>query len=181
MNSSAWYDRLRERYRPEKVRVLLVGESPPDPRNGARRFFYDDTLSRYDNLYRSVALAAYGLTNEALQAIPKADVLRRLQSDGFWLIDAVDFPINGVTGPAKIKASKEGADGLGRRCAEADPSLDAFICASPVHAAVSKDLSRGGITVLNKVPVPFPIGNTRAEFVRLWHQYIPPLETPIAR
>jgi hypothetical protein len=26
-----WYDELRERYRPRRLRILLIGESPPDP------------------------------------------------------------------------------------------------------------------------------------------------------
>jgi hypothetical protein len=31
---SQWYEELRKKYRPEKIRILLIGESPPDPGDG---------------------------------------------------------------------------------------------------------------------------------------------------
>jgi hypothetical protein len=37
---TAWYEQLRQQYRPDRLEVLLVGESPPDPGTGPRRFFY---------------------------------------------------------------------------------------------------------------------------------------------
>lgn len=58
-----WYEELRERYRPERICVLLVAESPPDPGDGKRRFFYSPEL-RADNLYRGVAQALYGERDE---------------------------------------------------------------------------------------------------------------------
>src|SRR2546422_2294554 len=45
-----WYEELRERYRPERLRYLLIAESPPDPGEGERRFFYSPALT-IDNLY----------------------------------------------------------------------------------------------------------------------------------
>jgi hypothetical protein len=41
------------------MRVLLIGESPPDPGGRERLFFYSPRLTR-DNLYRAVAQAVYG-------------------------------------------------------------------------------------------------------------------------
>jgi hypothetical protein len=84
---SSWYDELRQEYRPERVRLLLVAESPPDPRKGDRRFFYAPELTT-DNLYRSVALALYG-DEPAFNERDKPAVLKRLQRDGVWLVDAV--------------------------------------------------------------------------------------------
>jgi hypothetical protein len=49
-----WYAELREAHRPERIRVLLVGESAPDPGDSERRFFYAPLLDRRDNLYRGV-------------------------------------------------------------------------------------------------------------------------------
>jgi hypothetical protein len=73
-----WYDELRACYRPEHLRILLIGESPPDAGAGERHLFYALTLSRYDNLYGGVAEPLYGepgpfnLTDKAqtLQAAP---------------------------------------------------------------------------------------------------------------
>jgi hypothetical protein len=48
---------------------------------------------RIDNLYRGVAQGLYGNRPE-VDLTAKPAVLRRLQADEFWLIDAVDQPIN---------------------------------------------------------------------------------------
>jgi len=53
---SVWYEQLRDQCRPDRLEVLLIGESPPDPGAGGRRFFYAPTL-QIDNLYRGVAQA----------------------------------------------------------------------------------------------------------------------------
>lgn len=84
----AWYETLRNRYRPAEIQVLLVAESPPDPRAGERRFFYSPQLS-YDNLYRGVATALYG-TDLNFNLEDKPAVLERIKNDGIWLIDAVE-------------------------------------------------------------------------------------------
>jgi hypothetical protein len=89
-----WYDELRACYRPEHLRILLIGESPPDAGAGERHLFYAPTLSRYDNLYGGVTEALYGepgpfnLTDKAqtLQAPPSSgpssfDDVRRC----FWI------------------------------------------------------------------------------------------------
>jgi hypothetical protein len=77
-HSLASYEELRERYRPEPIRVLLIGESPPDPGDAERRFFYAPTLSRHDNLYRGVAEALYGDTR-GFSVKDKAGNLGRLR------------------------------------------------------------------------------------------------------
>jgi hypothetical protein len=85
---TAWYEQLRQQYRPARLEVLLIGESPPDPGASERRFFYAPTL-RIDNLYCGVAQGLYG-DHPEVDLADKPAVLRRLQADGFWLIDAVE-------------------------------------------------------------------------------------------
>lgn len=63
-NGVAWYDELRERYLPPTLEVLLVAESPPDPGDRERRFFYSPVLARHDNLYRGVAEALFGTDSD---------------------------------------------------------------------------------------------------------------------
>ena len=158
-----WYEQLRERYRPERLEVLLVGESPPDPGAGQRRFFYSPQLTA-DNLYRGVAVAVYG-TDPTVDVLDKPAVLARLRLDGFWLIDAVGYPVNKLPTSARECALREAAPDLVHRCKALAPRRGVIICHGKVHAAAAQLLREDGITVLNQEPLPFPLGNWRARFV----------------
>ena len=160
---SGWYEKLRTKYRPARLRVLLVGESPPDPGSGIRRFFYAPELS-YDNLYRGVAEAIYGLEPE-FDVRAKAAVLGRLKADGFWLIDAVECPINKLPDKARRNAIAAAAPRLVERCQELAPERGVIVCHSLVYELVAPQLVAAAVPVLHNEPLPFPLGNWRAQFV----------------
>jgi hypothetical protein len=52
---------LRKQYRPEKIEVLIVAESPPDSADEEVRFFYNPRQERWDHMYRSVMKAVSGI------------------------------------------------------------------------------------------------------------------------
>jgi hypothetical protein len=160
---TAWYEQLRQQYRPDRLEVLLVGESPPDPGTGQRRFFYTPTLSR-DNLYRGVAQALYGQRPE-VDLADKPAVLRRLQADGFWLIDATDRPVNHLPAAARRIAIRAAVPQLVDRCADLAPRRGVVVCHSLVYRLAAPALREAGATVLHDQPLPFPLGNWRAAFV----------------
>jgi hypothetical protein len=154
---------LREKYRPKQLNVLLIGESPPDPNSGDRRFFYSPHL-RADNLYRGVAGAAYA--DDALVNIrDKPATLAKLQADGFWLIDAVDLPINKQPPKQRRLAIKHAIPILIDRCAKLSPRLGVIIVHGGVYAAVEPALRASGVRVLHRSAILFPLGNFRARFI----------------
>jgi hypothetical protein len=157
----AWYDDLRRRYRPARLRVLLIGESPPDPGSGARRFFYAPTLS-HDNLFRGVAQAVYG---DPVDLRNKVAVLERLRDDGFWLIDAVERPVNKTTSGARRRAIVGAVPQLIERCRELAPERGAIICHGLVYKLAAAALCQADVPVLHDEALPFPLGNWRAQFV----------------
>lgn len=61
MREDPWYAERRARWQPDRVRLLLVAESAPDDGGDIanRRFFYDDTLTSKDGLFREVVRALY--------------------------------------------------------------------------------------------------------------------------
>lgn len=158
-----WYEELRARYRPDRLRVLLIGESPPDPRSGRRRFFYAPELT-FDNLYRGVAEAVYGL-EPGFDVRQKAVILDRLKADGFWLIDAVEHPVNKLPSRARRRAIADGVPALVRQCQEHAPERGVIVCHSLVYASVVPALRAGGVCVLHDNPLPFPLPNWRSRFV----------------
>jgi hypothetical protein len=143
--------------------VLLIGESPPDPGAGARRFFYAPELT-YDNLYRGVAEAVYGLES-GFDVNAKTRVLDRLRTDGFWLVDAVPYPVNKLSPAKRRSALAAGVPALLHRCADLRPERGVIICHSLVYEAAAAPLSAAGIAILHEDPLPFPLGNWRAQFV----------------
>lgn len=158
-----WYEELREQYRPEVLKVLLIGESPPDPGAGERRFFYAPTLS-YDNLYRGVALAVYG-DRDDFNIQNKRDTLEWLRDDGFWLIDAVENPINKSSSSARRHAISAAVPRLVERCGELAPERGVIICHDPVYQAAAPALVAADVRLLHSVALPFPLGNWRTKFI----------------
>lgn len=162
-DSEAWYEELRERYRPDPPRILLVAESPPDPGAGDRRFFYSPEL-RADNLYRGVAEALYG-EQPGFDVRIKPAVLEQIKADGFWLVDAVDAPVNKLSSVARARAIEAAVPRLVGTCIGLAPEEGVIICHGKVWAAVSAPLRAAGVNVLHDEPLPFPLGNWRAQFV----------------
>ena len=174
MDEDPWYETLRNLYRPDQVRVLLLAESVPDPARGNRRFFYNGELTGHDNLFRGVALAQYGLGGDALRQMSKSEVLQRLKLDGFWMIDAVHYPVNHLGSGERRRAIRDAIPAIVERVGQVQPTVGVFICTTPVYRLTADALRVAGVKVLNTTPAPFPLGNTRAEFVRCWQRDIPP-------
>ena len=165
---TTWYEELRGRYRPEDLRIILIAESPPDPGSAERRFFYAPRLT-HDNLYRGVADALYG-DEPSFDLRAKRAVLDRISADGYWLIDAVEHPINRDSRSARRAAIKAATPALVERCQDHDPRRGVIICHAEVYKAAASPLRQADIAVLHDEPLPFPLGNWRAKFVRGFRQ-----------
>lgn len=163
-DSTAWYEELRSRYRPDEVSVLLIGESPPDPGAGPRRFFYAPQLT-HDNLYRGVAEALYG-DEPDFDLRGKPAVLTRIKADRLWLIDAVEHPINKTSTSGRRAAISAGIPRLVERCKEIDPERGVIICHGLVYELVAPGMLSAEIEILHKAPLPFPLGNWRSQFIK---------------
>jgi len=76
-----WYEQLRQQHRPVTVRVLLIGESAPDPGANEHRFFYAPRLDRRDNLFRGVVAVFYN-AKPGVAGDAKKPWLDKLVADG---------------------------------------------------------------------------------------------------
>jgi len=158
-----WYTALRDVWEPDSVRVLLVGESAPDPGDAQRRFFYAPTLTRADNLFRAVVKTFYG-QSPGRAGDAKAPWLERLRDDGVFLVDLVPFPVNRLAPGERRKALRAHADAL---VAEATARMPdgVVVCHGPTFRATADALRAAGVAVLHDHAIPFPIGNWQARFV----------------
>jgi hypothetical protein len=87
---AAWYDGLRERWRPGYVTTLFIGKSPARS-SQAEHFFYSEPLTPHDYLYRAVVTAV--LNKEPGRAgVEKREHLCALRDRGVFVIDFSSVP-----------------------------------------------------------------------------------------
>ena len=92
------YQKAAIRYRPDRIRVLFLAESPPAPRpcRPPSYFFFPNSFS--DLLFATVIFALYGIRYKK-DPVLKESLLQKFRADGFWLMDAVEYPINNIPKP----------------------------------------------------------------------------------
>jgi len=146
------------------VRLLLIGESAPDPRSKERRFFYAPELDRRDNLFRGVVLALYGhVFPRGSAGSPKAAWLDRMVGDGVYLIDLVPYPVNGL-GTGERARARRGHVPVAVEAARALDPDGVAVCHSASFRVLAPALRQAAIPLLHDEPLPFPLGHLRVRF-----------------
>lgn len=136
-----------KRYEPDRVRLLLVAQAPPEADD---RYFYFTNVPTQDTLFRSVARALLPHTEPT--RTNKAFLLAQLQEQGVFLIDLKPDPI--VNSRVSLSELRPHVPVLLDRVAELEPDriilikADVYDAAFPALAAADLPVSR--------VRVPFP-------------------------
>lgn len=104
-------ERLRRYYRPDRVRILFVGESPP----ASGLFFYQAD----SGLYRSVRETF--LT--AFPSVRKTEFLDSFRALGCYLVDLCAQPVDNMTGDVRRCACRSGEARLARMIRSLRPEI----------------------------------------------------------
>ena len=151
----ASFNRARRRYRPHKIRLLLIAESPPS----SGGFFYFPTTIGKDHLFRETmkALDLWPKNEPMRGGVDKRSMLRRFQSMGLYLLDTCDFPVNKLRPVERTEAVLRQIPRLVNKVIDADP-IHILIVKSSIFQPVFIALKESGLRsrVLNSGPVPFP-------------------------
>ncbi|MFV8137440.1 hypothetical protein ACNQR7_07700 [Mycolicibacterium senegalense] len=139
-----------ERYRPDRVRLLLVAQAPPA---AADRYFYFTDVATQDSLFRAVARAILPHTGPTRSN--KASLLAQLRDRGVFLIDLKPDPVDGSDLSPYVPA-------LLARIAELAPERIVLIKAD-VYDTAYPALAAAGSPV-SKVRIPFPSSGRQKEF-----------------
>ncbi len=161
------FSRARRKYRPRKVRFLLIAESPPS----SGGFFYFPTTIGKDHLFRETMKALkFWPENEPMRrGVDKSSMLRRFRSMGFYLLDTCVSPVDKMPPGERRTAVQNQTPRLVNEVIEADPS-HIFVVKSSIFRPVSQALREAGMhkRVINTIAVPFPShGNQRVYRARL--------------
>lgn len=143
---------LRRDYRPNDpadVRVLFIGESPP----AGETFFY----CANSGLYRA--------TQEAFQlSIPtlgrKTDFRAAFLRLGCFLEDLSQVPVNGLAGPERRQACKDGIKPLAKRISDLSPRV-VVVIGITISPLVGQALDRAGLGEVEREVLPFPMSRPR--------------------
>lgn len=157
------YDKLREHYKPSKIKFLLIAESPPPLASVAssRHFYRTDAIRKDDRLFTNTIKALYpeaaDLTEADLQA--KKDAwLKRFQKDGWYMIEALEeSQVHEVTKKQRQTSIKEHLPQLIKRVfALVGKDTKLILIKSNVFEAAAEPLRAAGFAVLNKELLDYP-------------------------
>lgn len=104
-------ERLRRQYRPDSVRILFVGESPP----ASGRFFYQAD----SGLYRAIQETFVA----AFPPLRKTEFLDSFRSLGCYLVDLCGEPVDRKTQHARRRACRAGEARLARTIRALRPKI----------------------------------------------------------
>jgi len=157
------YEAVRQLYRPEHIRVLLVAESPPPTPHiqSSRQFYYTDRIRSDDRLFTNTIRALYPeaaeLPERELEA-HKAEWLRRFQADGWYMIEALEHSqVHEITKKQRQERIAAAAPRLVERVRElADKNTAIILIKSTVYDMAAEPLRQAGFTVLNTALLDYP-------------------------
>ena len=159
---------LREKYRPQQIRLLLLAESPPDCEGGDFRFFYAPTKS-HDNLYQNVMKVVFSDFEPARDQ--KMMWLEKFRDAGCYLVDATDTPVNHMSDKEKERILLEARPA---KIMELQALVGNETPIVAIKANVCKvfleSLRLAKLTVLNQGSIPFPSHGNQTRFQKLFRE-----------
>jgi hypothetical protein len=124
-------EQLRRRYRPDPVRLLFIGESPP----ASGRFFYRGDSGLYRAMQEAFRRVAPGVTN--------TDFLGTFRASGCYLIDLSLEPVDHLGAAARKAACLASEPTLTRQILRLRPTAIATLVRS-IEGNVARAIKRAG-------------------------------------
>jgi hypothetical protein len=94
----------------------------------------------------------------------KVPWLERLKGDGVFLIDLVPHPVNSYASGARAHARRTAVPSAVETATNLRPK-GVIVCHAPTFRVLAEPLRTAGLPLLHSSPIPFPLGDKRAEFV----------------
>lgn len=156
------YEKFRLRYKPDKIKYLLIAEAPP---NNLDRFFYYEEVHNHDYLFLGVVQALYPELKEKFLASGrnseiKKTILLKLKADGFYLLDLSELPLSLITGglDAQLPSLLSSINQV------IDDKTNIILIKATVYDAAFLYLRERGFNNTVDVRIPFPAQGGQKEF-----------------
>jgi len=162
------YKKASLKYRPDYIKYLFVCESPPAYKNkDEMSYFYFEKNKGVEVLFSTIIKAVYDIDYRK-KTHNKIELLEKLKKDGFFLIDAVFYPINKDAEGNKINEKirkleiyKNMPDFFGELQKMMDENLidkntKFILIKKSVHDCLYEELVKRGFNVVNTRFIKFP-------------------------
>lgn len=165
MSEGPWCAERRARWKPERVRILIVAESEPDDGGDVanRRFFYDEHLTGMDGLFREVVRALHGDPPLVSGPNAKKPGLEKLKADSVFLIDLATVPVNDFSPPDRAVALGRNVAETVRLSSELQPH-GMVLVKQNVFGLLSGPVRAAGLPLLHDEFIPFPGSGQQKRF-----------------
>lgn len=157
------YNKTRQKYLPGQIKILLIAESPPPAANveSSRHFYRTDKTRKDDRLFINTVRAIYPESTKASEhelEQEKDKWLRRLQADGWFVIEALEtsLPHEVTKQERQDKIRKNLPRLLSRVRNLANKDTRIILIKSNVFEVAAEPLRQSGFTVLNNSLLDYP-------------------------
>lgn len=155
---------LRERYRPDRIQVLFVAESPPASSDDEVPFFYNPRQERYDYMYRSVMKAVF--SEFEYRSGEKETWLQRFQKAHYYMIDATERPVNRLSSAERRKELNRSLGGTVAHIKKLiSPGTQIVLVKKNIFEIFNQPLRDAGCNVIHESFLPFPSHGHQARFI----------------
>ena len=158
-------EHLRQRYRPDRVKILFVGEAPP----ASGRFFYQED----SGLYRAVRDAFL----VAFPSLPTIEFLDAFRASGCYLVDLCGEPVDQMPRSMRMDICRAGEARLARTIQEFRPMVIVTLVRS-IRAIVSRSQAAAGWSGPH-LELPYP-GRWKRHRVEFQRQLVPVLSKTLS-
>jgi len=157
------YNNVRETYRPKRIKVLLIAESPPPEADvqSSRHFYRSEKVRKDDRLFVNTIKALFPEAAEQTEAeieSNKEQWLRRFQTDGYYMIEALSkSQVHEVTKEQRQERIRKQLPHLVEKVRElAEQETGVILIKSNVFDVAAQPLRAAGFNVLNTELVDYP-------------------------
>ena len=161
------FEKAREKYKPESIKCLFIAEAPPNEES--KRFFYFEDVKTQDSLFWELMKVLYPTIITESRKIKDLRLNKKLYLDkfkenGYYLIDAVKYPISGNETNKIAEIMKNQGKLLEHIKSTTNRDTKIFLISSTVHKANYSYLISNGINIVNEKAIPFPGSGQQKRF-----------------
>ena len=149
------YEVKRNDYKPNKVKILFVGESRPQ--QGTFFYFGNSNLFSYTKQAFEQAAKKKYMTDAAF--------LDEFKNLGCWLYDVCDCPVNHCTKTERKKAINDGIDALRNTIQKLNPEFIIVVKKGYFGKRVMQEICNVGYNDSHSFNLPFPSFGHQREYI----------------